>query len=110
MQQGMDLLHQGMIEVLGNTIQLRCVMNSQVMDSTSSCKVLVKGSAQVLASSVRAKCVYDGTVLLCASPGLEGPIAVQGVALVGEEVDYHKMGHIIREGDKVAAPSMSRYG
>ena len=54
--------------------------------------------------------MYDGTVLLCASPGLEGPIAVQGVALVGEEVDYHKMGHIIREGDKVAAPSMSRYG
>jgi len=49
--------------------------------------------------------VEGGAVVLRASPGLEGPIAIQGIALVGEEIDHCEVGCVIREGDGEAAAS-----
>jgi hypothetical protein len=51
-------------------------MDSEVAHGACSCEVLVKGSTQVFSTLVRVECVNGGTVMLCASPGLEGPVAV----------------------------------
>ena len=83
-------------------------MDSKVVHSACSCEVLVEGGTQVFSTSVGAECVNGGTVMLCASPGLEGPVAVQGIPFVREEVDHCEASNIVHESDEELAASTSQ--
>ena len=45
--------------------------------------------------------------MLCANPGLEGPVAVQGIPFVRKEVDHCEASRIICESDEEPAASTS---
>ena len=63
MREGPDALQQGAVQALSDTIELRSVMCGEFPHCTGLGQMLIKGSAEVLAPTVRMQ-DFDGLAML----------------------------------------------